>query len=53
MSCIMKIILKSSPILTVCFLLLYSNPCLAEIQLLKDKPLYALTVECQYIDNGF
>ena len=44
MSCIMKIILKSSPILTVCFLLLYTNPCLAEIQLLEDKPLYALSI---------
>ncbi|NOQ51438.1 MAG: hypothetical protein GQ578_04390 [Desulfuromonadaceae bacterium] len=44
MSCIMKIILKSSPILTVCFLLLYTNPCLAEIQLLEDKPVYALSI---------
>ena len=40
----MIIILKSSPSLTVYFLLLFVNPCLAEIQPLVDKPLYALSI---------
>lgn len=40
----MKIILKNFPVLTVCFLLLPTNQCLAEIQSLEDKPLYALSV---------
>ncbi len=44
MSCLVKIIFQSSPILTVCSLLLCPNPCLAEIQLLEDKPLYALSL---------
>ena len=43
MSCIIKCTLKSSA-LTFCFFLTCASPCLAEIQLLEDKPLYALNV---------
>jgi hypothetical protein len=39
----MKSVLKNS-VLIVCFLLLYVNPCLAEIRPLQDKPAYALSV---------
>ena len=42
--CIMIIILKSSPILAICFLLLLTNPCLAKIQPFESKPLYALSI---------
>ena len=43
MCCIMKCILKSS-VLTFCFFLMCAKPCLAEIQLLEDKPSYALNI---------
>jgi hypothetical protein len=39
----MKNVLKRAALI-ICFLLLYDNPCLAEIQLLEDKPTYALSV---------
>ena len=44
MSCIMNNILKSTPVLTVCFLLLSADPCWAEIPLPVNKPLYSLSI---------
>lgn len=43
MLCLMKNMLKISALIA-CFLLMYVSPCLAEIQLLEDKPAYALSV---------
>lgn len=43
MPCILKYILKSS-VLVFFYLLMYARPCLAEIQLLEDKPSYALNI---------
>lgn len=44
MSYIMENILKKMSAMTVCFLLLYVNPCLAENKPLENKPLYALSI---------
>lgn len=41
--CLIKSFLKNLA-LAICLLLLYAIPCLAEIQLLEDKPSYALSV---------
>jgi hypothetical protein len=43
MSCILKHILKSLALVFFYFLVC-ARPCLAEIQLLEDKPLYALNI---------
>ena len=43
MPCILKYILKSSA-LVFFYLLMCARPCLAEIQLLEDKPSYALNI---------
>ena len=43
MPCILKYILKSSA-LVFFYLLICARPCLAEIQLLEDKPSYALNI---------
>lgn len=43
MYCLMKIILKISASI-ICFHLMCVSPCLAEIQLLEDKPSYALSI---------
>ncbi len=43
MSDLMEKLLKNL-VLAICALLLFATPCLAEIQLLEDKPSYALSV---------